>query len=263
MLLEDKNAVVYGAGGAVGGAVARAFAREGANVFLAGRSREDLDEVAGAITATGGMAEAAQVDALDERAVEEHADTVVRAAGRIDVSFNAVGIAQRNVQGRPLVDLSPENFEFPIRAYTVTQFLTARAAARRMIEHRSGVILTITATPARVASPFVGGMAAAWAAMEAHSRTLAAELGPRGIRVITLRSRGMPETATIQKVLGIHARGTGMEREQIRSLWEEQTLLGRLPTLAEVADTAAFVASDRAGAMTASVVNLTSGTVAD
>ena len=164
MLLENKNAVVYGAGGAIGGAVARAFAREGARVFLTGRTMDKIDAVAGDISAAGRVVETAEVDALDERAVEEHADAVVQRAGRIDVSFNAIGIPQQGVQGIPLVDLSPESFGLPIRTYTTAQFLTARTAVRRMVEHGSGVILTLTATPARLAAPLVG----AW---ERHGRS--------------------------------------------------------------------------------------------
>lgn len=264
MLLEHKNAVVYGAGGAIGGAVARAFAREGARVFVAGRTLDKVEAVADKISAAGGVAEAAAVDALDERAVEGHADAVVRKAGGIDISLNAIGIPQRGVQGIPLVELSPEGFGLPIRTYTTAQFLTATAAARRMADRGSGVILTtITSGPARLAAPLVGGMGPAWAAMEAFSRGLAAELGPRGVRVVALRAHGMPETATVQEVLGLHAEGIGMTLEQVQTFWEGQTLLGRLPTLAEMADAAVFMASDRAGAMTATVANLTGGAIAD
>lgn len=90
MLLEDKNAVIYGGGGAIGGAVARAFAREGARVFLAGRTRTSLEEVAAEIRSAGGVADTAEVDALDEKAVDEHADAVAAEAGGIDVSFNLI-----------------------------------------------------------------------------------------------------------------------------------------------------------------------------
>jgi NAD(P)-dependent dehydrogenase (short-subunit alcohol dehydrogenase family) len=263
MLLENKNAVVYGAGGAIGGAVARAFAREGARVFLTGRTMDKIDAVAGDISAAGGVVETAEVDVLDERAVEEHADAVAQRAGRIDVSFNAIGIPQQGVQGIPLVELSPESFGLPIRTYTTAQFLTARAAARRMVEHGSGVILTLTATPARLAVPLVGGMGAAWAAVEALTRSLSAELGPRGVRAVCLRPNGLPETATIREVYGLHADGAGMTREEFQAFSEGMTLLGRLPTLAEVANVATFMASDRAGAMTGTVANLSVGAIAD
>ena len=153
VLLKDKTAVIYGTGGAIGGAVARAFAREGARVFLTGRSIAGVDAVAREITAAGGVAETARVDALDEQAVEAHADGVARRAGRLDISFNAIGIPQHGVQGIPLLALSPEQFSLPILTYPRAQFLTARAAARRMVQQQSGVIVTLTATPARHAAP--------------------------------------------------------------------------------------------------------------
>jgi NAD(P)-dependent dehydrogenase (short-subunit alcohol dehydrogenase family) len=153
MLLEDKNAIIYGAGGAIGGAVARAFAREGARVFLAGRTREKLDKVAGEIRVAGGAAETARVDALDEKAVGEHADAVVERAGSIDVSFNAISI--RDVQLIPLVEMSREDFMSPILTGTSTHFLTARAAGRRMVEQGSGVILTLSSSAVRAFVPRV------------------------------------------------------------------------------------------------------------
>ena len=101
MLLKNKNAVIYGAGGAVGGAIARAFAREGARVFLTGRNLVSVDNVAQEISAAGGVVETAQVDALDENAVESHIRRVVEKAERIDISFNAIGIPQQGIQGIP------------------------------------------------------------------------------------------------------------------------------------------------------------------
>jgi NAD(P)-dependent dehydrogenase (short-subunit alcohol dehydrogenase family) len=263
MLLDNKNAVIYGAGGAIGGAVARAFAREGANVFLAGRTLASLDAVAKDIRAHGGRADATQVDALDEAAVEAHLRTVVEKAGRIDVSFNATGMPQEGVQGIPLVELSSEAYTHPVTTYTRAHFVTARAAARRMLGERSGVILTLTASPVRGAAPLLGGMTAAWAAIEALTRGLSAELGPHGIRVLGLRPDGIPETATIRQVYGLHARAAGMTREQFQALMESLTHVRRLPTLAEVANVAAFLASDQSRPMTGTVANLSGGSAAD
>jgi NAD(P)-dependent dehydrogenase (short-subunit alcohol dehydrogenase family) len=144
MLIENKNAVIYAAGGAVGSAVARAFAREGARVFLTGRNVAKLEALATEIDAAGGLALAAEVDALDEQAVEQHLDGVVERAGRLDISFNAIGIPQQGIQGIPLSDLSVESFALPVATYTRAHFVTARAAARRMIAKRSGVILLHT-----------------------------------------------------------------------------------------------------------------------
>ncbi len=256
LLLENNTAVVYGAGGAVGGAVARAFAREGARVFLAGRSRAALEGLAGAIRAEGGAAEADEVDALDEVAVDEHAGTVAREAGGIDVSFNAIG--HGDVHGAPLLDMPFEDFARPITTAVRAQFLTARAAARHMVPRRSGVIMAITATTARKVIPDVGGTGVAFDALESLCRQLARELGPHGIRVLWLQTTGLPE--------GLHgdvfpAYGTGREmtREDLVAWMREDTMLGRLTSLEELGQAAAYFASDRAGATTGAGVNLTCG----
>jgi NAD(P)-dependent dehydrogenase (short-subunit alcohol dehydrogenase family) len=151
VLLENKTALIYGAGGAIGGAVARRFAREGAKVFLAGRTLASVEAVAKEIAAEGGFAEAAQVDAVDETSVERHVAAVAEGAGRIDISFNAIGVPQAGLQGKPLVELAPDKFALPIATYAMSHFLTARSAARQMVEAGSGVILTLTAAPARAA----------------------------------------------------------------------------------------------------------------
>ena len=136
MLLKNKNAVIYGAGGHIGGAVARAFAREGAKVFLAGRSLTKLEAVAKDISAAGGMVQTAQVDALDEQSVAEYIAEVVKKSGGIDISFNAIGI--EDVQGSPLIAMSFEDFSRPISIATKTQFLTAKAVWPHMIKKNSG-----------------------------------------------------------------------------------------------------------------------------
>ncbi|CAA9390804.1 MAG: hypothetical protein AVDCRST_MAG55-86 [uncultured Rubrobacteraceae bacterium] len=257
-LLRDKNAVVYGAGGAIGGAVARAFAREGARVSLAGCTVARLDEVAGEIRSAGGLAEVAGVDALDEGAVEEHIGGVVERAGGVDVSFNAISI--RDVQLIPLVQMSREDFMRPVVTGTTTHLLTARAAARRMAERGSGVILTLSASAVRAYFPgvHVGGFGVACAAIEALTKQLAAELGPSGIRVNCLRSEGIPESWE-----GVSTEGWSGPMAEIEAGLKARSLLGRVTTLADVGNAAAFLASDRAGATTGTVLNLTSGTVVD
>ena len=192
MLLESKNAIVYGAAGAIGGAVARAFARDGARVFLAGRTLATLEEVAADIGAHGGTAEVAQVDAMDKAAVDAHADRVAAAAGRIDVSFNAVAVPA--LQGVPLTEMSVEDFLGPITGLCRTNFLTATAAARHMVAQGGGVIVTLSASSAKETRHQMGGFSLANAAIEALTRTLAGEIGRRGVRVVGLRSNFTPET---------------------------------------------------------------------
>ncbi|WP_290060431.1 SDR family NAD(P)-dependent oxidoreductase [Amycolatopsis solani] len=249
-LLAGKNAVVYGAAGRIGSAVAAAFAGEGATVFLAGRTLSRLEEVAGRIRAKGGAAETAEVDALDERAVDEHADAVA-ARGGLHVSFNL--IAHGDVQGTPLVDMALADYERPVLTAVRTQFLTARAAARHMTEQRSGVILLFGGAGDPVREFPVGGLQVAFHALEAMRRQLAAELGPRGIRTVTLRTGGIPE------VLPAEFPG----RDKIEASIVGQTMLGRAATLADIGAVAAFVASDRARTMTASTVNVSCGALVD
>jgi NAD(P)-dependent dehydrogenase (short-subunit alcohol dehydrogenase family) len=263
MSLENKNAIIYGAGGATGGAVARAFAREGARVFLTARDLAAVEVLAKEISAAGGLAETARVDALDEQAVNSHLDAVVRTAGTIDVSFNAIGIPQQGIQGIPLVDLSVESFLLPITTYPQAHFVTARAAARRMIEQRSGVILMHTPEPARLGAPLTGGMTSAWAALEGLNRELSAEWAQYGVRAVCLRTTGMPETGTIDVVFGLHAKAHGMTREQFTAMMSSMSHRKAPTTLAEFADVAAFVASDQASAMTGTVANLTGGVIVD
>jgi NAD(P)-dependent dehydrogenase (short-subunit alcohol dehydrogenase family) len=268
MLLENKNAVIYGAGGAIGGAVARAFSREGARVFLTGRRLPGVNVVAEQISAAGGMAEADQVDALDEQGVEQHMSAVVKTAGKIDISFNAIGIpaaevARQGMQGIPFTGLPLEAFSLPMTTYPRAHFVAAKAAARRMVAQRSGVILMHTPEPGRLGVPLLGGMGPAWAAMESLCRNLSAEVASSGVRVVCLRSTGLPETATIDIVFGIHAKVLGITPKQFQELLESRSHTRRSTTLAQLTDAAVIMASDRAGGMTGTVANLTGGEVVD
>jgi NAD(P)-dependent dehydrogenase (short-subunit alcohol dehydrogenase family) len=262
MLLQDKVAVIHGAGGAIGGAVARAFAEEGASLFLAGRRPAPLEVVAKDIVSAGGSAEVAEVDALDEEAVEKHLRSVVDRTGRVDVSFNAIGIPNPKTRA-PLVEMDLEQYFLPIATYTRSTFLTARSAARPMVAQGSGVILTVTSTPSRSGTPMIGGGGPAMAAVEALTRDLSAELAPHGVRVIGLRPQGMPETRRIQGSFALYAEASGMSWEGFQESLASRTHTRRLSTLAELANTAVFVASDRASGMTGTIVNLSMGSLDD
>lgn len=262
-MLTDKVVVVHGAGGAIGGAVARACAREGARLFLSGRHSEPVEAVASQIVAAGGTAEASEVDALDERAVENFLDSVVDRTHRLDVSLDAIGIPDTTILGVPLVELDLDQFSRPVATYTRSYFLTARSAARRMVAARSGVIMTVTALHARTGIPLVGGYGPAMAAKEALTRGLSAELAPHGVRVVGLRPQAMPETATIREAYAPRAEASGMTWEQWQTMLATRTHPRRLMTLAEMADVAVFLASDRASGLTGTTVNLTMGSLDD
>jgi NAD(P)-dependent dehydrogenase (short-subunit alcohol dehydrogenase family) len=257
MLLQDKTAVVYGGGGAIGGAVARAFAREGANVFLAGRTLATLDRVADEIAAAGGAVETAEVDALDERAVDEHADAVAAQHGGIDISFNL--ITRGDVQGIPLVDMTWDDLQRAVTNGLQSSFVTSRAAARHMTQRGSGVILHLTSASSRGAMPGMGSTGPADAAQETYLRYLAAELGPRGVRVVGIHTAGVVETLTRAKVAAVDEHAP--DPAEIERMIAGMSILGRAPRLAQVAETATFLASDRAGAITGTIVNATAGLV--
>jgi 3-oxoacyl-[acyl-carrier protein] reductase len=259
MMLEDKTAVIYGGGGAIGGAVARAFAGAGAHVYLAGRTRARLEAVANDI---GDAAEVAEVDALDERAVAEHADAVAADAGGIDIALNAVSFP--HVSAAPLAELAVEEVMHPIDSFLRTNLITAKATARHMTARRSGAILTLSTAGSRFARPGNLGYGTTCAAIEQMTQRLAVELGPSGVRVVCLRATAIADAASNGSYTGELfaplATAAGVSVEQMLAQWgEDQTLLGRLPTLAQVADAAVFLASDRAGAITGAVADLTCG----
>jgi NAD(P)-dependent dehydrogenase (short-subunit alcohol dehydrogenase family) len=263
MILKDKVAVIYGAGGAIGGAVARAYALEGANLFLTGRLRAPVEAVAKEIVSAGGNAEAAEVDALDEQAIDQHLQSVINKAGRVDISFNAIGIPDTSIVGVALIDLEVEQFSLPITSYARSYFLTARLAARRMIPNRSGVIMIISALHSRMGLPLVGGYGPAQSVKESLTRSLSAELAPHGIRVVGLRPQAMPEADTIKEAFEPRAQATGMTWEQFQVLLASRTHPRRLMTLEEMANMAVFLASDKASGMTGTTVNLTMGSLDD
>jgi 3-oxoacyl-[acyl-carrier protein] reductase len=247
MWLDGKNAIVYGGGGSIGGAVARAFAREGARVFLAGRTAASLDAVADEIRGAGGAAETAVVDALDERAVEAHAD----AAGRIDISVNL--ISRGDVQGAPMWEMPVEDYLHVVETAVRTTFITWRAAARRMIRQGGGVIIAFGGEGDPPRGFRLGGLQTAFHAVEAMRRQLSVEAGAHGVRVVTLRTGGVPES--------IPDAFAGKETLE-RSL-TDATLLGRTATLEDVGNVAAFVASDYGRTMTAATVNVSAGALLD
>jgi 3-oxoacyl-[acyl-carrier protein] reductase len=256
-MLKNKIAVIYGAGGSIGGSVARAFAKEGATVFLTGRSERSLNKVKDDIIASGFGAEAVLVNALDEKAVHDFLDAVVAKTGRIDISFNAIGI--EDTQGIPLSEMSLDDFMRPVMLSMQTQFITTKWASNVMKKQGNGVILSITATPAGKAYSLVGGFGPACSAMEGFSRNLASELGTFGIRVVNIRSAGSPDSAPF---LDAQGNQSDLAKTFIKKMAAD-TMLHRLPLMADIADVAVFLASDRSRAMTGTSVNVTCGTTVD
>jgi NAD(P)-dependent dehydrogenase (short-subunit alcohol dehydrogenase family) len=241
-LLTDKNAIIYGGGGGIGSEVARTFAREGATVFLAGRTRTTLEEAARGVEEAGGTAHVAVVDALDAVAVQAHVRQVVAEAGSLDVSFNL--IRRGDVQGTPLLDMAVDDFMAPITTGSRTNFITAQAAGRQMVTQGSGVIMMLTSGSGAVQRPSpdfnMGGTGPADSTTETFLRYLAAEVGPKGVRVLGIWTAGVfyPE------------------------LMANLSILGKGPTVEQAAEAAAFLASDRASGTTNTIFNASAGVCA-
>lgn len=265
MKLAGKNAVIYGGGGVLGGAIARACARQGARIFLAGRTQSKLAALARAIESEGGQAETAQVDAFNEVEVTRHADAVAARAGAIDIAVNAVGVP--HVQGTPLAELALEDYFAPVSGYTRTNFITAKAVARHMAAQGAGVIIALTTPAGRMAGPGFCGHSVACGGVEALIRHLAGELGAAGIRVVGIRSHAIPEAAALgshsHAVFSQVAARAGLSVGSLLEGAAAGTLLGRLPSLEQLANTAVFLASDGAGAMTGAIANLSCGMILD
>jgi NAD(P)-dependent dehydrogenase (short-subunit alcohol dehydrogenase family) len=257
-LLKGKTAIIYGGGGGIGAGVARTFVREGARVFLAGRTRETLDAVASDIASAGGAVEVAVVDALDEKAVDDHVRDVVSKAGSVDVSFNLIN--RGDVQGRPLVEMTADDLLRAVVNGLRTSFLTARAAGRRMIEQGSGVILHLNSASGAGAMPGMGSTGPADAATEAFMRYLAAEVGSYGVRVCGIWTAGVAETLSKEKFAAVSGENAP-EPQTAEQMIAAMSALRRTARLADVAEVAAFLASDRAAGMTGTMVNVTAGLV--
>jgi 3-oxoacyl-[acyl-carrier protein] reductase len=256
VILQDKNAIIYAAGGSLGGAVAKALAGSGAYLFLTGHHFGSVQKTADEIIASGGRAEAAQVDALDEKAINNHLDKVLRQVDRVDISFNAIGA--EIIQNIPLVTISADDFMSPITLMMRSQFLTTTATGKVMMKQGSGVILSLTATPGGIGYPFTGGFAPACGALESYIRNLASELGVYGVRVVNMRSGGSPDSRVFKEAI----ESNPVAMKSVLRKMEADTMLKKLPMMADIANLAVFLSSDMAGMITGVTVDVTCGTTA-
>ncbi|MCS3795927.1 SDR family NAD(P)-dependent oxidoreductase [Niastella sp. OAS944] len=255
-MLQNKNAVIYGAGGSLGGTVAKALARAGAHVFLTGRTLGPLEKIAGEIRSAGGKAAVALVDALDEIAITNHLNEVLQQAGTVDISFNAT--ATKVVQNIPLVNMTVNDFIDPITNMMRTRFMTAVAAGKIMMQQSSGVILSLTATPGGIGYPYTGGFAPACTAIETLSQNLASELGVYGVRVVNMRSGGSPDSQVFKDAISNDPQGM----ELVLNKMKADTMLKKMPLMADIANVAVFLSSDMAAGITGVTIDVTCGTTA-
>ena len=252
--LKNKNALIYGAGGSLGGAMAKAFAGAGAKVFVTGPNLSTVQKIAEEINHTGGFAEAAEVDALNDQAVNSHIDKIVKNEGTIDISFNAAwnGV----VQGIPLTEISVKDFLAPVQMALQSRFITAIAAIKVMQKQKSGVILSLTATPGGIGYPNTGGFAPTCAALESLSRNLAVEFGVYGIRSVNIRSSGSPDSRVFRDA--IESQPEVMKT--VISSMENDTMLKKMVLMDDITNAALFLVSDLAANITGVTIDVTAGT---
>ena len=263
-VLQDKNAVVFGAGGSIGAAVAKEFASEGARVFLAGRTKPTLEAVVKEITASGGQAQAAVIDASDDASVNHYVEGIVKQAGRIDIVVDVSGpLAKEYGNGKPAVNLSIDEFMAPLATMVRSRFVTARAAARHMIKQHSGVIIFVTGSPARAHSPGVTAIGAAFGAIENLTENLAFEVSPLGVRVVCLRTLANADSRSIQDTMDFLAGQLKITKDQALAHVAQSSFLKIPATVQDTANAAVLIASDRARMLTGTVLNATAGAALD
>jgi len=263
-ILKGKHAVIFGAGGSIGTAVAKKFATEGAEVYLAGRTKASLETVAEQIRSVGGKALTTVVDALDDNGVNRYLDDVAKQAGRIDILIDLTGpLANEYGNGKVAVELPVEEFMTPVEKIVKSRFITARAAARHMIKQKSGVIIFVTGSPARPHVPGATAIGAAFAALENLTFNLAFEVSPLGVRVVCLRTVANIDSRSIQDTVTFLASRLNIARDQAMSQVAQQNFLKVPATVQDTANAAVLIASDRARMMTGTVVNASAGAALD
>jgi NAD(P)-dependent dehydrogenase (short-subunit alcohol dehydrogenase family) len=260
--LTNKVAAVFAASGAIGGAVAKALAAKGATVYVSTRSREAAQKLADEIKSTGGIAHPAQVDAMNEAEIDQHLAAIVKKHNRLDIVFNGIGVRPlQSGYGTPSITLSFEQFMLPITTHVGSQFLTARTAARYMMQTKSaGTILMLTASLSRLKLPFMAGITAACTGIEGLTRVLAAEFAQASIKVICINPTAMSETRTIQETSIANAKTMGVSIEEFTDMQSRSaSLLGKGLTLHDMAEAAAFLVSDAGAVLNSHVVDVDFG----
>jgi NAD(P)-dependent dehydrogenase (short-subunit alcohol dehydrogenase family) len=263
-ILKGKYAVVFGAGGSIGSAVAREFAKEGAEIFLSGRGKSSVEAVAKEIVANGGLANAVAIDTSDDAAVNQYIDGIVNQTGKIDIALDVAGpLAKEYGNGNLAVDLPIDQFMVPLQTMVKSRFITARAATRHMVKQRSGVIIFVTGSPARPHVPGATAIGAAFGAIENLTANLAFEVSPFGVRVVCVRTLANTDSRSIQDTMAFLAGQFYITKDQAIAQIAQSTFLKVPATVQDTANAAVLIASDRGRMLTGTVINATAGAALD
>jgi NAD(P)-dependent dehydrogenase (short-subunit alcohol dehydrogenase family) len=261
--LRNKVAVVFAASGAIASAVAVALAENGAKVYVSAKSLTTVQQLAEQISQKGGWASATVIDAMNEVAIDNYLQQVVKEEGKLDIVFNGIGIRPiESDYGVSTTQLSFAQFMKPVQVHLGSQFLTSRVAAKYMLQTNStGTILTLTASLSRLKFPFMAGITAACAAIEGLTRVMAAEFGGAGIKVICINPTAMAETRTIQETSIANAKAMGIPIEEFAAMQNRNaSLLGKPLTIKDMANAAAFLVSDAGAVLNSHIVDVDFGT---
>jgi 3-oxoacyl-[acyl-carrier protein] reductase len=244
--LEGKVAIVTGASKGIGTSIAEHLAAEGAAVVVHySSSMQGADRVVGEITAKGGSAIAVQADVSKPADIKRLFAEARKAFGRLDILVNNAGVYEFG----PLEAVTPEHFHQMFDLNVLGLILASQEAAK-LFGHAGGAIINISSVVATTAPPDASVYSATKAAVDAVTRSLAKELGPRNIRVNAINP-GMVETE------GVHA--AGLASSDFRTQIEAQTPLGRIGQPGDIAPAAVFLASDDARWITGETLHIAGG----
>lgn len=259
--LKDKVAVIFAASGQIAGAVAHSFAQHGAKVYVTATNLKAVEELAKEIKANGEQVEAGKVDALNEAEIDSYLQMVVAENGKLDMVFNGIGTYYKDAgSGTPTTIATFEQFLNPLQRICGSQFLTSRVAARHMIQSGSeGTILLLSASMSRTKTPNMAGFASACAAIEGLTRVMAAEFGQHGIKAICICSGALMETNKIQGMINDFSQVIGISREEMTKNYTKNDILKSGPTLKQLGETAAFLASENGIPFNSHIVDFDSG----
>lgn len=256
MLLEQKVAVITGAGRGIGRAIAQKFAAEGAAVFLAARTSREVDSAASEIKLAGGKAAAISADVSKEMECKRIIEAAHKSFRRVDILVNNAGVLGPVM---PVEEVQPAEWDDVLAVNLRGPFLLSRLVLPEMYARGSGAILNISSVAAKFPYPWNSPYAASKAGLVGLTRTLAAEGARKGVRVNAICPGPVPETEMSQNLGKALARRLNAEPEKLFQNYLEGILQGKPQTAEEIANTALFLVSPQASAITGQTLNVDGG----